>query len=660
MTVANTSSSEPSEPSEPSSFTAVFLFAALCLLVLGIGLALLLPPDLAQAPAELAARFVGGGAFSGRDGLHPEPKERTIFVSLTLAAPLLVLLGARVLRGRRSPAWVTRMVGLFVVGAAAIVVTAVWSPLGALVDWLGPLALSCVLVTGLLALAAARALPARRLTALGLACGAAASTLGVVAIKGHGFERLVDWAPDEIHLEAFLFPIAQSAAGRHCLVDYVPQYGCYGELLAPAVRALGSTLDAVAWLMIALTLAGLWALWAFLLRVLSAPLLAVLAPSVVLLSWTVGATKVPADVHDAYYQYFPVRFVFPALSLLAGSLWSRPSRRLAAGYGLLAGLALLWNPDSGVAVVGALLAVIAFDLLPRRAGPQLASTLGRLVAYVLALALALGAFEVVLRLQSGAWPALGRLFGYAEIFYLAGFHMVPMPLGPSCWQVVVGVHLALLALSVTGRRDAGRARTALQLAVLGLGLFAYYSGRSLPATLAAVSWPAVLGAALLLDRVPRLEQRAAAALAAWTALALSLSAALALSLLALPVPSQLRSLPRLRQHVSFVADSSRPSTRLALFAMHQGAILLHAGRAQALRAPGLAELALVEDLEAIRAQLRAGRVELAYLDRDLAVMRPTLFAVVRAELLSSFRLEGVSADGRLERWSLHAHDLVGR
>ena len=635
---------------------AVFLGAALSLVALGLLLGLALPPDPAQAPAELSRLFIGAVTASARDGLHPEPKERAVFVTLTLLAPALVLGWARLLAARPLRGWVVGAAAVLGAAAAVVVVGAAAPRLWTVLDWLPTWAVLGSLVLGLLAAVAARKLPARGTFALAVALTLGASALSMFAIKRHGLERMVDWAPDEVHLEAFLFAVAQSAAGKHCLVDYTPQYGCYGELLAPAVRALGSTVDGVAALMIVLSVVGLCALLAFLRRVVRAPLLAVLGTSAVLLSWMASVVTIPPDVQDVYFQYVPLRFVFPALALLAGSAWSAASFRLALGYGALAAVALLWNPDSGVPVVGSLLAVIAFDLLPRTGRPAVASTLGRMGGFVLATGLVLAAFMLALRVQAGVWPALGRLLAYSEIFYVAGVYMTRMPLEPSCWQVVAAVYLALLVVALTSRPTDGaaggpadrRARASLQLAVLGLGVFAYYSGRSQASVLALVSWPAWLGGALLLDGVLGSERRQE--LFAAATVALGLSGALALDVLARPVPERLRSMPELAEHVSFVAKTSTPASRLAVLGVHQAAILLHARRGQVLRGPGLAELVLVDDLDAIRIQLAEGRVQQLYLDSDLSVLRPTLFKALEPTLHGAFVWDVTSADGRYELW----------
>src|SRR4051812_45398685 len=47
------------------------------------------------------------------------------------------------------------------------------------------------------------------------------------------------------HGEAVLYSVVRITAGDTCLVEALPQYGCYGEFLAPFLRATGATTFAV-------------------------------------------------------------------------------------------------------------------------------------------------------------------------------------------------------------------------------------------------------------------------------------------------------------------------------------------------------------------------------------------------------------------------------
>jgi hypothetical protein len=658
----------PHEPTSPSGArglrVTVFVATVLALVTLGVALGALLPPDPLRPPPEIEALFIDCHC-DRKDGVRPEPKERTLFLVLALAAPTLALGTFHVLRRRGPSRRVLRasiaIAALFALAGLVIVIAAVGPRLLTVLDAQAAGTLWGLVAIGVVAWAAARRAPARTLATLGLTLAAATCLLVSVALKRHGLSTLTDWAPDEFHLAALSFGIAQSAAGKQCLIDYVPQYGCHGEFLAPLLRALGGTLDALSTILIALTALGAAGVGAFVWRVTRSAGLTLLALAGLALLWTLSAIKVPPDVHDHYYQYVPLRFVFPALSLALGTLWRAPSPALAAVFGGFGAVALLWNPESGIAVVGSLLSVVAIDLLPRPGGHRLRgslrATLASLASLAFAFALGLAAFVALAALRTGQRAELRELFHYADVFFLSGWFMLPMPLSPSCWQVLIGIHVASIVYGLTGDVGDSRTRAGLQLGVLGVGTFLYYVGRSHESVLTSVSWPAVPALALLLSATPLASfsprwrahvSRLRAPLAALTAAALGLSAVLAWSVLTRPIAPGILAAPKIREHIAFIARTSTPTSRVAVLAMHQGVLLLHARRSHALSGPGIAEMTLDEDMRSLNAQLDAGRAELVYVDRELAALRTFWYEPVRPHLERHFEPVARSRDGRFE------------
>ena len=84
--------------------------------------------------------------------------------------------------------------------------------------------------------------------------------------------------------------------------------------------------------------------------------------------------------------------------------------------------------------------------------------------------------------------------------------MMPMPLSPHPWWLVVLVYLFALTFGLKAMWDGSRgpfARLSLFLSILGLGLFTYYQGRSHDFNLANAAWPAILIGFLFADRLFR-------------------------------------------------------------------------------------------------------------------------------------------------------------
>ena len=310
---------------------AVFLTAAAALVVLGLLVWALTPADPPHATLEVARRFMLAEPFRyWHSGLFPEPGERRLFVVLTLASPWAAIAAHRLWQGRVVPRAVM-LVGAGVLAASVLALLLALGPSIALsLASLSPPLIVAVAASALvpeLLRRSGRAIPSRRVVA---AMVAALTVLLAVATKYHDLAMVTDWYWDTFHLEAVLFSVSESAGGRRCLIDYIPQYGCYAEFVAPLTSLAGGTLRALSLVMIALMIAGLSAVAIWLFRLLRSTAVATLGMALILLQ-----ISVPIWLYnrDPYYQYFPIRFVLPALTLPLGLRWHRrPSAGLAAAF----------------------------------------------------------------------------------------------------------------------------------------------------------------------------------------------------------------------------------------------------------------------------------------------------------------------------------------
>ena len=225
-----------------------------------------------------------------------------------------------------------------------------------------------------------------------------------------------------------------------------------------------------------------------------------------------------------YYQYLPIRLVFPAfLVLLAWRQLRQPTRRLY--WGLLAFLAVgvLWNLDAGLPSMLAWTLTLCFAELFR---DDWRSMVGRILGHSAAatgvLTAAAAFYSVAVRLRYGAFPDYGEFFHYQSLYFVAGYYKLPMS-PPATWLLVGLVYLAGLAyaaFALVTRQGTPRAKMIFLLSLLGVGLSSYFQGRSHPNILVLVWWPCQLLLVLFLDDLLlRLKQRPARVLP-WFATAL--------------------------------------------------------------------------------------------------------------------------------------------
>jgi hypothetical protein len=206
---------------------------------------------------------------------------------------------------------------------------------------------------------------------------------------------------------------------------------------------------------------------------------------------------------DLYFQYVPLRLVFPALMLGLASVWlHRPSLALSCVIWILLACGLLWNLDSGAPAVAAW---ALLQLYVETESGRCAGRVRRLVQQgiigLVAIAGVLAAHAVSTYVSAKVWPDYSLLFRSQAIFYAHGFGMMPMP-WPGTWMVVIAVYLAGLAYAASAHAGGWgdiRARALFLVSMLGLLLFSYYQGRSHRAVLILAWWPAFPALTLLLD-----------------------------------------------------------------------------------------------------------------------------------------------------------------
>ncbi len=354
------------------------------------------------------------------------------------------------------------------------------------------------------------------------------------------------------HFDLLLGAVNQVMHGRTILVDATSQYGIlYPYVAAIAVAPFGLSATHLSLFFVGLSLPALALVYAIYARKMGSgspgALVCLLATLAVFHPFW-GSALFDFAPCVVYYQYFPLRVICGVFFLwFSGLYFQQPSRRLMlAGY-LAAGASLLWNADTGMVVLVAWTASLLVDAVGQRpemaipvpgardesvgnvlrgapdAGvgsscssrnategvpysvlsrPSLAIAAriaGHLAMLVLTLVVSAAGYALFARIRSGRLPDLKAFWQYQEIYYTAGYFMLPMK-RCELWQPIVLLYLVVVAGGVRralqGTADAG-SKWNLFVALYGLGVFSYYQGRSHVFCLAAVLYPAMILACLL-------------------------------------------------------------------------------------------------------------------------------------------------------------------
>jgi hypothetical protein len=412
------------------------------------------------------------------------------------------------------------------------------------------------------------------------------------------------------HYEAVIYPVVAITAGGTCLADVIPQYGCYGEILAPLLRLTGASTAVITALFAALQIISLAAVLHFTANVIKSPAVFFTAAIALIVSTNL-LILLPSP--DPYFAYYPIRFVFPALSLLL-IRWNTGSPIRCVSLGLFAGIAIAWNLDSGVPVCIALgLSVFAshFTSLDwKRSDVWIAAIKRGTYFFAATIAVLMLFWAYLLARSSGSANPLNYVI-YQQLFYFAGFGMIPLQAFPDWWTIaviVLAISLWTVAVGTTNKlsNPNDELESVAFLTVLGLGLFVYFTGRSHLLVLRLVIWPEIILLFFLADRGLRSTSiplvRLAHSAAMVTVLGLSLGYILdsrerIASVFQNDWTRQSSSYEFERDLAFVKARTSRGET-VAIFADNQATLYGETGTRPSIRGPGMAELLRVADRDA--------------------------------------------------------------
>ncbi len=277
--------------------------------------------------------------------------------------------------------------------------------------------------------------------------------------------------------------------GRTPLVDFTAQYSSlWPYAIALPMVAFGKTVLTFTAVMCTITALALLSVFGVLRRVTRSAAAALLLylPFLASSLFHINGPLLERSSVGTYYGTMPLRYALPLM--LA---WLTARRLDRGGTGVrtlwplftLAGVALLNNPDFGLAALGASVAALLWAN-----GELTWAAVGRVTAAVVAgLATAVALLCALTLVRSGALPQPARLVDYARAYSVGGFALMPMP-------GVLGVHLlvyltfvaAIMAATVRAlRRARDRILTGMLAwtGVFGLGAGSYYVGRSHPESL---------------------------------------------------------------------------------------------------------------------------------------------------------------------------------
>jgi hypothetical protein len=457
-----------------------------------------------------------------------------------------------------------------------------------------------------------------------------------------------------IHFNVIFHSMVQVFLGKELLVDFVHQYGLYPHFLEPLFRITGLSLVSFT-----ATMGGLTVL-TFLL-ILRTLLLLKVNRTIALLGFLAlvsgGYIAKIMSSHDPYFQYFPLRTIFPVIAAwaLVRYLTIRSTARFLTLY-VVASSAILWNPETGIVVMIAVLLTTLYDEFSRH---DLRNGVLVLCKAACVSAVVIAVFSGYLYLRYGVFPDYRELIRYMQIFYGIGFYMLPMlPLHP--WNLVAIVYIAGLVWgsgALINGTVTHRTSVVTFLSLLGIGLFSYYQGRSHNEVLLLCIYPAFMLLTIFADSLLALETGFTTARMAALGCVIFLvfvAGGLYRGLQTLyfgevgivrRYESHRKGIPsEVMNRAGFIKDRTRRGEEVLILSGHSGLFHLVSQTTNPIHIPSVQETVLVEDYQRILSYVDQGPCRKLFIDVwDMAYNNPS-YGKLREILAARYVSDGMTAD----------------
>lgn len=439
-----------------------------------------------------------------------------------------------------------------------------------------------------------------------------------------------------VHLDATIYPLSQVVQGKTILVDLPSQYGLFPEILAPIFKFTELTVLSFTLFMGLLQILSLLALFIVINKVIKnqiVVLLGVLSLTVI----TFGNFSYLSGVGDSdpYFQYWPIRFFWPALSVYCFySFIQKKTFFKSAVISITSAIAIIWNADTGVFIFisyGVYLSTrIVNEFFSKRVGiawKQRKYTVA-LVLHLMISLITIVVFFAYLQISSGKALNYSWLYKYQTIFYLLGFGMIPIPTKLDPWMGVISIYMYGLISSLFswGKTPSRKSELVLYLSLLGMGLFVYYEGRAHPFNLMYVMWPSVILGMIFLDIVIRCVKLKLIGIANIIPVSTFLTFVIGVNfLLSCKITSVISDIqhnlfgeasvasPVVLDELKFIKKHSSVGQSCVILTLRQGIYYAEAGLSSPIVGPGFVEILLKSDADNFTQQFQSTRPNCVFL-----------------------------------------------
>jgi len=306
-----------------------------------------------------------------------------------------------------------------------------------------------------------------------------------------------DWYYGQLaHFDAAFYPVSQVVGGKTLLVDFNNQYGLYPHFLEPIFHIIDLTVLNYSIIMSLLTAISFILIFFFLIKTVSNNVISLLGFTSITF---ISVLMMRLTAFDVYFQYWPIRVIFPAIFLVLTAIYiENEDRGLYYCISVLSSLAILWNLETGIIVIISWGLLLGYCEVLKQNSQDIVSAIIKGCYHILTIFLifcvVVICYVLYILVRSGHVPNFVDFIQYQQFFYISGFYMLPMSFFHP-WNIIWIIYMCGLLYAIKSlvrKEDTSHSKIIFLLTVFGLGLFSYYQGRSHDVVLLLVAYPAIL------------------------------------------------------------------------------------------------------------------------------------------------------------------------
>jgi len=292
------------------------------------------------------------------------------------------------------------------------------------------------------------------------------------------------------HLDASFYSVTQVFAGKSLIVDFSNQYGLYPHFLEPIFHIIGLTVLNFSIVMSIITATSFIFIFLFLRKTVSSKVISFLGFTTVVFFCLL---MLRLDFFDAYFQYWPIRTIFPTILIFLSAIYLKEENRIIYySIFILSSIAILWNLDTGAVVFLSWVLLLGYGELRQQDKKIIfKNCISHFFTAISVFSAIIISYSIYIYIRSGSFPNYFLFTQYQQFFYISGFYMLPMKLFYP-WNIIIIIYIFGLLYAIFSKENAYITKIIFLLSVLGFGLFSYYQGRSHDYVLTLVAYPAIL------------------------------------------------------------------------------------------------------------------------------------------------------------------------